>query len=504
MNANPLPPGDLKRMARFGLDRDGLAKALSGPGRLEATRLELQDMVMDFSRQPLDGEGLDALVDFARKRDIPKWRDAMMAGGVVNPSEGRSALHTVLRDPESAMARENVDAMAAQAEVLLGMGARDIVSIGVGGSDLGPAMAVEALAPFRQGPDMHFTGNMDPAHLGDCLSRLDPPSTAFIVVSKTFRTEETLANMALARHWLEKAGVDASGRMVAVTASPDSAEAHGFESGRILPMDEAIGGRFSLWSAVGLGVMAAVGREAFTELLAGAQAMDRHFAEAPLEGNIPVVGGLLRLFHHAAMGRPAQAIIPYDQRLVRLPAWMQQLEMESNGKAVDRDGNPAAYATSPVIFGGVGSCSQHSFFQFLHQSPMVTPVDFMAPRQPLGLVEDEYPLVRDQHRALIVNMLAQADALAMGQPGDGFPGGRPSTVYTWDETTPHALGRLLAMYEHVTAVHGWLLGLNSFDQPGVELGKRLARSYLQWVDGVDAVPPTPSSQSLLERYRDSD
>ena len=505
MDYSPLSPKLIKRVEKLSLDgRDGLSDAMAQPGRLEATRLELQDMVMDFSRQPLDGKGLDALVDLAREAKIPEWRDAMIAGEAINPSEGRSVRHTALRDPEETMARENVDAMASQVEALLALGVEDIVSIGIGGSDLGPAMAVRALLPFHQGPNVHFVANIDPADMGDCLAELDPPTTAFIVISKSFRTEETLANSTLARSWLERAGIDAAERMVAVTSMPDIAMEQGFGADRILPMDEAVGGRFSLWSAVGLGIMAAIGREGFIDLLAGAEAMDRHFAEAPLEGNMPVIGGLLRFFHHAVMGRPAQAIIPYDNRLARLPAWMQQLEMESNGKAVDRSGSPVSFATSPVIFGEVGSCSQHSFFQMLHQSPMITPVDFLAPRQHLALPGEDDPQVQNQHRDLIINMLAQADALALGQPENGFPGGRPSTLYIWDQTSPYALGRILAMYEHVTAVHGWLLGLNSFDQPGVELGKKLARGYRQWIDGDGDVAPTASSASLLDRYRDSE
>ena len=504
MDQEPLKPGSLKEVRRLCLDgRDALANALSKPERSAETTIELGDMAMDFSRQPLDAKGLGALADLARERRIPEWRDAMMAGEVINASEGRPVRHTALRDPEEEAARANVDAMAARIEELLAAGVEDIVSIGIGGSDLGPAMAVQALAPFHQGPEVHFVGNIDPSHMADCLEGLQPATTAFIVISKSFRTEETLANSALARHWLEAAGMDPAERMVAVTSNPEAAAGQGFGAGRILAMDEAVGGRFSLWSAVGLGIMAAVGREGFIDLLAGAEAMDRHFAEAPLEANMPVVCGLLRLLNHAVLGRPAQAVIPYDQRLARLPAWLQQLEMESNGKSSGPGGGPVEIATSPVIFGEPGSCSQHSFFQMLHQGPMVVPVDFLAPRRPINSMGEETPLVRDQHRALVVNMLAQADALALGQPENGFPGGRPSTVVTWDQTTPHALGRLLAMYEHATAVHGWLLGLNSFDQPGVELGKRLAGDYRKWIDGDDAVAPTPSSQSLLTRYRDS-
>ena len=484
--------------------RDGLAALLETPGRGQAMRISLDDMVMDYSRQPVSGEAMDALVALAETRQVSGWRDAMLAGEVINHSEGRPVLHAALRDPEQAMAREGVDAMAAQVDYLLSLGVEDIVSIGIGGSDLGPAMAVEALAPFHQGPELHFISNIDPAHLSDCLATLNPLTTAFIVISKTFTTMETLANMVMAKRWITDAGMAVSERMIAVTAAADQARQHGIDNQRILTMNDGIGGRFSLWSAVGLGIMIAVGREGFIDLLAGAESMDRHFAMTPPEANMAMAGGLLRFLHSTVLGRSTQAIIPYDQRLARLPAWMQQLEMESNGKPAALPGEGASLGTAPVIFGEVGSSAQHSFFQLLHQGPSITPVDFLAPMNPVSFFGGDDPLVQHQHRALLVNMLAQADALALGAVSNGFPGGRPSTIFTWDETGPFALGRLLALYEHITAVHGWMLGLNSFDQPGVELGKKLAGRYQQWIDGDDAIDLTESSAHFLQRFRDRD
>lgn len=505
MSQHPLNDDDLAPLRGLALEGGGaLAEQLDDPARADAFSLSLDDFTMDFTRQTITAAGLEKLLALAEKRAIASRRDAMMAGEAINTSEARPVLHPRLRDPQQPMARDNVDAMAQQVEYLLSLGVEDIVSIGIGGSDLGPAMVVQALVPFHQGPELDFVSNIDPAHLGDRLAMLNPVTTAFIIISKTFRTEETMANLAMARRWLDGAGVDASGRMVAVTANPDEAISHGFETDRILAMDEGVGGRFSLWSAVGLGIMAAVGREGFIDMLAGAETMDRHFASAPADANIPLIGGLLRFYHASVCGRPGQAIIPYDQRLQRLPAWMQQLEMESNGKSVTAEGEPVPFQTAPIIFGEVGSNAQHSFFQMLHQGPAVIPVDFLAPLRPISFSGDDDPLVQQQHRALLVNMVAQADALAIGEPEAGFPGGRPSTVLTWDETGPFALGRLLAYYEHLTAVHGWMLGLNSFDQPGVELGKRLAGRYQGWIGGDDEVSLPVTSRRFLARFRDSD
>ena len=461
----------------------------------------LDDMSVDFSRQTITDDQWQMLVDWAQYI-LPK-RDAMLAGEIVNISENRPALHAHLRNPDEQMARDNLDAMAAMTENILALGVEDVVAIGIGGSYLGPKMAVDALAPFHQGPDVHFVSNIDPSHLDDLLAGLNPVTTAVIAISKTFTTTETLMNLTAAEAWFERGGVASKGRVIAVTSRPDVAEKRGIDAHLVLPMDEGVGGRFSLWSAVGLPIMVAVGAEMFTAMIAGASQMDDHFAHADIAENMPIMAGMIRVWNRAFLGHSGLAVIPYDQRLNLLPSWLQQLEMESNGKAVTATGEPQELATSPIVFGEAGSNVQHSFFQMIHQSNDLIPVDFLAPLDPVSLVGDTTHDTMTRHRDLIVQMLAQADCLAQGDQARGFTGGRPSSVVTWGETTPYSLGRLLAYYEHITAVSGWCLDLNSFDQPGVELGKILARDYQAYLDdgrGAENIPP--ASRFILDRYQD--
>lgn len=472
------------------------------PGRL---CFSLDDLEVDFSRQTITLQGLDILLELSGLREVEARRDDMFAGRVVNHSENRPALHTHLRNPEEQMARANVDAMAEIGDRILALGVEDVVAIGIGGSDLGPAMVVEALMPFHQGPEIHFVSNIDPAHLGDTLYQLNAATTAVIAISKTFTTMETLTNLRLARNWLKRGGGDPEKQIFAVTSHADAAVKNDINPSSVLVMDGAIGGRFSLWSAVGIGIMLAIGREGFVDMLAGAETMDRHFATAPKESNLPLLAGLFRFWNTSVLERPGQAIIPYDQRLKRLPAWMQQLEMESNGKSSDAHGNPVEFLTSPLIFGEPGSNAQHSFFQHLHQGAIITPADLMAPRRPISLLGEGDPAIEDQHRLLLIQMLAQADALCLGKAEQGFDGGRPVTLLTWEETSPFSLGRLLAYYEHVTVVMGWMLGLNSFDQPGVELGKIIARNYQHYLEKRDGGASIPtSSRAFLDRFTTSD
>ena len=292
----------------------------------------LNDMRVDFSRQSVDLEEWQALLDWGQSI-LPK-RDAMLAGEIVNPSENRPALHAHLRNPDMSMAQDNIATMAVMTETILSLGVEDVVAIGIGGSYLGPKMSVEALAPFHQGPDVHFVSNIDPSHLDDLLAGLNPVTTAVIAISKTFTTKETLSNLAAAEDWFNANGVSPHGRVIAVTSRPDVAKGRGIDGDLILAMDEAIGGRFSLWSAVGLPIMLAIGEEMFTAMIAGASQMDDHFAQAPVAENMPILAGLIRVWNRAFLGRSGLAVIPYDQRLNLLPSWLQQLEMESNGKAV--------------------------------------------------------------------------------------------------------------------------------------------------------------------------
>ena len=478
-------------------------EALADPKRCEQFALRFEDLAMDFSRQTITIEGVKKLIALAIEAGIAKKRTAMLEGEIVNLSENRAATHTHLRTAGDPLGDANIKAMTEASEQLLALGIEDVVSIGIGGSALGPELVVSALRPYHQGVKIHFVGNMDPSHLLDCLSGLDPSTTGFVVISKTFTTEETLANFSLAKAWLEASKIQANKQVLAVTANSSEAKKHGFSSEQIIEMDEGVGGRFSLWSGVGMGAMLAIGKERFCELLKGAEAMDKHFASAPAEKNLPLMAGLLRFWNASILERGTQAIIPYEQRLHCLPAWLRQLEMESNGKAHNASGEPIQLPSAPVIFGEVGTLAQHSFFQLLHQSAQIVPVDFLAAKKPT-LFDGKYKKAAEtQHQALLVNMIAQADALAFGKGDENFPGSRPSTIITWDETSPYALGRLLAYYEHATVVMGWMLGINSFDQPGVELGKTLARNYQAWLKGdkakTDKVPS--ASQKFLKNLK---
>ena len=488
---------DLRQQAEINPD------ALADPKRCEQFMLRFEDLAMDFSRQTITIEGLKKLIALADEAGIVEKRNAMLKGEVVNVSENRAATHTRLRTAGDSLGDANIKSMTKASEQLLALGIEDVVSIGIGGSALGPELVVSALPSYHQGAKIHFIGNMDPSHLLDCLSGLDPSTTGFVVISKTFTTEETLANFALAKSWLEASKIESQKRVLAVTANPNEAKKHGFSSEQIVEMDEGVGGRFSLWSGVGIGAMLAIGKEQFCELLKGAEAMDKHFATASAEKNLPLMAGLLRFWNASILERGTQAIIPYEQRLSRLPAWLRQLEMESNGKTHNEEGKPIRLPSAPVIFGEVGTLAQHSFFQLLHQSAQIVPVDFLAAKEPTTLDGKYKKAAETQHQALLVNMVAQADALAFGKGDADFPGGRPSTIITWDETSPYALGRLLAYYEHATLVMGWMLGLNSFDQPGVELGKTLARNYQAWLkDDQAKIARLPSaSQKFLKNLK---
>ena len=476
-----------------------LKARLMTPPSTDHMTLQLDDMTVDFGRQTITDDQWQILVDWG-KTILPK-RDAMLAGDIVNISENRPVLHAHLRNPDQAMARDNLDAMATMAEQIYSLGVEDVVAIGIGGSYLGPKMTVEALAPFHQGPDVHFVSNIDPSHLDDLLAGLNPVTTAVIAISKTFTTKETLMNLDAANRWFEQSGVTSKDRVIAVTSRPDIAKDSGIDASLVLAMDEGIGGRFSLWSAVGLPIMVAVGAEMFTAMIAGASQMDDHFANADCAENLPIMAGMIRVWNRAFLGHSGLAVIPYDQRLNLLPSWMQQLEMESNGKAVTATGKPQDLATAPIVFGEAGSNVQHSFFQMIHQSNDIIPVDFLAPLDPVSLVGDANHNTLLRHRDLIVQMLAQADCLALGDQHRGFTGGRPSTVITWSETTPFLLGRLLAYYEHITAVSGWCLDLNSFDQPGVDLGKIIAKKYETYLeDGQNSDDIPLASRAILDRY----
>ncbi|MEC8728193.1 MAG: glucose-6-phosphate isomerase [Pseudomonadota bacterium] len=487
-------PADGLSMSRLLVDSDREARL----------RLTIEDMAIDLTRQNVTDDHLHLLLQYADEMQVMEKCHAMLDGDIVNPAEQRSALHAHLRDPSQPMAQSSVDAMAGHIDRLMEMGITDIVSIGIGGSDLGPAMAVAALSPYHQGPDIHFVSNLDPSQMGDCLAGLDPSTTAVLVISKSFSTMETMANMDMAKRWLADHEQNPSGRMLAITSMPDKAVDAGFEKDMILILDEAIGGRYSIWSVVSFGLMLAIGPTGFRAMLAGGHAVDQHILSVSNHQNAPLNIALMRFWNTSILGYQAESLCPYDQRLARFPAWVQQLEMESNGKSVDSAGDPVNGYTAPIIFGEPGSNAQHSFFQHLHQSPIITPITFMAPLRPLmadaSMAAD---LVADHHDALVIQMLAQADALALGSKDGPFPGGRPSTLITWLQVSPYTMGRLFALFEYVTTMSGSLWGLNSFDQPGVELGKIRAKAYQNIYCGHDETGDIEtSSRHIFKQLRD--
>jgi glucose-6-phosphate isomerase len=393
----------------------------------------------------------------------------------------------------------------------------DVVNIGIGGSDLGPAMVTLALAPYHDGPRVHFVSNVDGAHMADTLKTLDPATTLFIVASKTFTTQETMTNAQSARRWLVAALGEAAvgAHFCAVSTALDKVAAFGIGADRVFGFWDWVGGRYSVWSAIGLPVMLAVGPEHFRAFLDGGHAMDRHFRTAPLEHNLPVILGLLGVWYRCGLGLTTQAILPYDQRLARFAAHLQQVDMESNGKGVRRDGTPVGGPTGPVVFGEPGTNGQHAFYQLIHQGTDVIPCDFLIAAEP-------HEAMGDHHAKLIANCLAQSEALMRGKtetearaelaakglspeaidalaPHKVFPGNRPSTTLVYRKLDPFTLGRLLALYEHKVFVQGILFDVNSFDQWGVELGKELAAELLPMVEGRADIPLTKdaSTRGLL-------
>lgn len=465
------------------------------PKRFGALSFRLPGMLADFSKNRVTGETLQLLVALARARRLEERRDDMLGGGKINATENRAVLHTALRAPKDKKIMvdgKNVvpdvhrvlDRMAQFAGAVRGGHWRghggqeitDIVSIGIGGSSLGPQLAVEALGGYHKRLKAHFVSNVEASDLHNTLQKLSPETTLFLIASKTFTTAETMQNARIAREKVLKHynGDEAAiGRhFAALSTNVDEARKFGIAEDNVFPFWDWVGGRWSVWSAIGLSVMLMVGPEHFHEMLSGAREMDEHFRTAPLEENIPALMGLIGLFYRNFMNWPAYAVAPYHSALRRMPAWLQQIDMESNGKCVDLSGAPVDFATGPLAFGEPGTDSQHSFFQWLHQGTDIVPVDFIAAvRTPFG--------TKAQQNMLLANCLAQSEALMNGQekPGEPqrfFPGNRPSTTILLDELSPRTLGMLMALYEHRVFVQGAVWGINSFDQFGVELGKVLA------------------------------
>lgn len=467
----------------------------------------------DLSKNLWDADTEALLLDMARACGLPQHRDAMFAGQPINSTEGRAVLHTLLRRPRGlalpgdgpdiaqnlAEVHTTLDAMLACADaVRADSSITDVVNIGIGGSDLGPHMAVLALEQFRdQGKRLHFVSNVDGHELHTVLQSLKARSTLFLIASKTFTTAETMTNARSALAWFAaEGGQDVGRHFAALTTNVEAAKALGITT--TFGFWDWVGGRYSLWSAIGLPIAVAIGSAGFRDLLAGAHAMDEHFRTAPLAQNLPVRLGLLDVWYRNFHGFTSRCIAPYHAALRRLPAYLQQLEMESNGKRVGLGGQPLAYATSPVLWGEPGTNGQHAFFQMLHQGTDVVPLELIAVRQPT------HPLP-GHHNKLLANALAQAQALMVGKEGeDGhrdFPGNRPSTFLLLDELSPASLGALIALQEHRVFVSGSLWGINSFDQWGVELGKVLAKDIEPRLDSGDAAGLDGSTAGLLERLR---
>lgn len=496
------------------------------PQRFEKMSLRVGGLFLDYSKHHVSDEVLAKLIELADHSALVQRRAQMFSGDIINVTENRPVLHTALRHlgdepvyvdgedvmPEITRTREQIKLFSeavrsGEWKGYSGKRIKDVVNIGIGGSDLGPNMAVRALLKYRH-PELHFhfVSNVDGTHIQKVLSRLDPATTLFIVSTKTFSTQETLLNAKTARRWfLENAGEDADvgAHFIAASTNRKAAMEFGIREENVFEFWAWVGGRYSMWSSIGLPIALSIGFEGFIELLEGAHEMDNHFINAPFSQNMPVLMALIGIWYINFIGAETQAIVPYDQALNQLPSFLQQLDMESNGKSVDIFGHPVNYKTGPIVWGQTGSNGQHAFFQLLHQGTRYVPIDFIASLKP-------EPGVEDHHFALLTNMLAQANAFMEGSQGDSkelsqhdpysCPGNRPSSTLLLDELTPKNLGALIALYEHKVFVQGVIWNINSFDQWGVQLGKRIAGEISERID-TNAADFDASTQGLLELVR---
>ena len=490
------------------------------PDRLSRFALEEGPLRFDASKQALSEAGLDALLSVAAKMDLDGWRARFFAGDPINDSEDRAVLHPALRgvggsEAVQAEVKAMRERMRGFADKIRADGKfKSIVHIGIGGSDLGPRLVADGLAASGAPKlELRFAENVDGASINDALNGLDPKTTLVVVVSKSFTTQETRMNAESARSWLtESLGKKAGDHFIAVTANRSGAEDFKIPPDQIFDFWDWVGGRYSVWSAVGLSLQIAYGPEAFDQFLKGAARMDMHFRDQPLAENIPVLMAMIGIWNRNVLGYDSLAVIPYARRIRKLAAFLQQLEMESNGKEAARDGS-AAGVTCPVIWGDEGTNGQHAFFQWLHQGPKGAPVDFVA-------VLKDHEGRSEHHRALLANCFAQSEALMLGKdesvvraeledmgwdvacidtiaPQKVFKGNRPSTTITLTELSPFALGHLIALYEHKVFIQGVIWGVNSFDQWGVELGKVLAKTILSEMKSGEAGNHDPSTTALM-------
>ena len=526
----------LQRLASQFQDTSIAQLLVDDPDRAQAFTRDAAGLQLDFSKHRVDGEVLSALELLAEQAALPRRIESLLDGEPVNNTEQRPALHTLLRSADGAglenlfaevvAARDRMREYAnqlnsGQLKGYSGSTITDVVNIGIGGSDLGPRLVTEALQPYHGPVRCHYVANVDPADLQGALRDLDPHTTLFIICSKSFRTEETLANGLAARSWMLASGArtsDLARHFLAITTNLEAATEFGIDERNCLPLWDWVGGRYSVWSAVGLSCAIAIGWDNFEQFLAGANAMDRHFGETPIAGNMPVLMSLLEVWYVNFLGAGNHVVLPYDHHLQKLPDFLQQLTMESNGKRVTSDGAPLDYSTGPVLWGSAGTMGQHSFHQLLHQGTLLCPADFILPLA-------THTGMTDQHRRLVANCLAQSRALMVGRsqeqaresllargldaaeadrlaPHLAMPGNRPSSVITMDSLTPATLGALLALYEHRTFCSGQLWGINPFDQWGVELGKEIGASILAGMED-DSVPATTdtATERLVRLWR---
>jgi glucose-6-phosphate isomerase len=500
------------------------------PGRFDALSAQFDDMLLDYSKCAVTAETMKLLQRLAKAADLAAKRDAMFRGDIINTTEHRAVLHTALRNRSSAPVMVDSKDVMADVRHVLGAMERfahetrtskitDVVNIGIGGSDLGPAMTTLALAPYHDGPRLHYVSNVDGAHIADTLKNLSAETTLFLIASKTFTTIETMTNAKTARAWIvDKLGSDAVPQhFAAISTALERVTAFGIDLTRVFGFWDWVGGRYSIWSAIGLPLIIAIGPDSFGRFLDGGYAMDEHFRLAPPEKNLPMLMGLLGVWHRNFCKYPARAVIPYDQRLSRLPAYLQQLDMESNGKRVTKSGTVSKMQTGPLVWGEPGTNGQHAFFQLLHQGTDIIPVEFL-------LAAEAHEAGLQQHHALLMaNCLAQSQALMQGRtleeataqllkmgklpaeakalaPHRVFTGNRPSTTLLYRRLDPFTLGRIIALYEHRVFVEAAIWGINAFDQWGVELGKELATGLQPVVEGKASTDGLDASTAGLVQY----
>ncbi|WP_227268136.1 glucose-6-phosphate isomerase [Roseobacter weihaiensis] len=497
-------------------------------GRAQNFSAQTGDMLLDYSKTNLDAETLDMLGALVEAAGVAEKRAAMFSGAPINDTEGRAVLHTALRNLDGAPidvgGRDVMPGVLATlarmrdfADKIRNSEITDVVNIGIGGSDLGPAMAVEALSPYHDGPRCHFVSNVDGAHIADTLRGLEAKSTLVIVASKTFTTIETMTNARTARAWMQDHGGDPGTQFAALSTADDLTADFGIPPAQVFGFEDWVGGRYSVWGPIGLSLMIAIGPKGFDAFLRGGQAMDRHFQAADWRDNLSVMLALVGLWHAQVCGYASRAVLPYDQRLSKLPDYLQQLEMESNGKSVQMGGEPVTVDSGPVVWGAAGTNGQHAFYQLLHQGTRVVPCEFLV------AAEGHEPELAHHHKLLVANCLAQSEALmrgrsltearakmqAAGFKGDAlerqarhrvFAGNRPSVTLVYPRLDPFTLGQIIALYEHRVFVEGVILGINSFDQWGVELGKELATSLQPVIEGRKDTAGKDGSTAQLVDY----